>query len=214
MGVLKRGIFGGFTGKIGNLVGAQWKGIDTVRAYQATVSNPNTVPQQNQRQKFKAIQRLAGQILIGWIHPLYNVLAQRKSGYNLFISRILAQYPNAGNPGWGSLQPSPGKLPPVVLTSATRNGGTNVITITWNKSQETEIPLTATLVALVTYGSTDTDPDTEFFSFNQLAMKYDDETATVTLPKTPESVERSNIFVSFRTIDGKKSSISAKAIPA
>ena len=42
MGIIKKGILGGFSGKVGNVVGASWKGIDYIRSLPSTVRNPRT----------------------------------------------------------------------------------------------------------------------------------------------------------------------------
>lgn len=52
MGTLKKGILGGFSGKVGNVVGASWKGIDYIRSLPASVKNPRTQGQVTQRTKF------------------------------------------------------------------------------------------------------------------------------------------------------------------
>lgn len=38
MGTIKQGILGGFSGKVGNVVGASWKGIDYIRSLPSSVS--------------------------------------------------------------------------------------------------------------------------------------------------------------------------------
>ncbi|MDD2265168.1 MAG: DUF6266 family protein, partial [Bacteroidales bacterium] len=45
MGTIKQGILGGFSGKVGNIVGASWRGIDYIRSMPASVRNPRTVAQ-------------------------------------------------------------------------------------------------------------------------------------------------------------------------
>ena len=53
MGKIKQGAFGGFTGKVGNLVGCTWKGIPYMRTRPANMTNPRTEKQQGQRSKFQ-----------------------------------------------------------------------------------------------------------------------------------------------------------------
>jgi hypothetical protein len=55
MGVIKRGILGGVSGKIGTVIGGTWKGIDYLRARPNSVANPNSEKQQNQRSKFSTV---------------------------------------------------------------------------------------------------------------------------------------------------------------
>jgi len=43
MGKINQGILGGFSGKVGNVIGGNWKGIDYMRVKPASVANPNQV---------------------------------------------------------------------------------------------------------------------------------------------------------------------------
>ena len=51
MGRIKDGSFGGFSGKVGNVVGASWKGIDYIRSLPAKVNDPKTQKQVKQRSR-------------------------------------------------------------------------------------------------------------------------------------------------------------------
>ena len=42
MGTISKGILGGFSGKVGTVIGGNWKGIDYMRSIPASVSNPRT----------------------------------------------------------------------------------------------------------------------------------------------------------------------------
>lgn len=53
MGKFNQGILGGFTGKVGNVVGARSRGEWIYRAYQGVVKNPKTIAQTKQREQFK-----------------------------------------------------------------------------------------------------------------------------------------------------------------
>lgn len=53
MGKFNQGILGGFTGKVGNVVGARSRGQWIYRAYQGIVKNPKTTAQIRQREQFK-----------------------------------------------------------------------------------------------------------------------------------------------------------------
>lgn len=55
MAIIKQGILGGLSGKVGNVVGASWKGIDYLRSLPAHVANPNTVGQQTTRKKMNLV---------------------------------------------------------------------------------------------------------------------------------------------------------------
>lgn len=53
---------GAFRGRVGNLVGSNWKGTSVLRARPAQVRNPNTEKQQTQRLKFKLMSRFLREV--------------------------------------------------------------------------------------------------------------------------------------------------------
>lgn len=87
MGIIRRGILGGFSGKVANVVGSSWKGIAVMRALPLSVTNPKTVGQVEQRSAFSIISKFASLILTVWIKPLWDRSAQSMSGYNAFIQQ-------------------------------------------------------------------------------------------------------------------------------
>jgi hypothetical protein len=62
MGTIKQGILGGFSGKVGTVVGGSWKGISYMRGKAASISNPKTAAQLDQRAKFATA--------LGFLQPL------------------------------------------------------------------------------------------------------------------------------------------------
>ena len=66
MGTIKKGILGGFSGKVGTVIGGTWKGIDYMRSIAASVSNPNSPAQLDHRLKFSTV--------IGFLKPLTALL--------------------------------------------------------------------------------------------------------------------------------------------
>jgi len=85
MGKIKRGILGGFSGKVANVIGASWKGIAYMRSQPLSVSQPNTAAQQTQKANFSILVSVAKVLLLKYVQPLMNRTAVRMSGYNLFI---------------------------------------------------------------------------------------------------------------------------------
>lgn len=85
MGKIIRGLFGGFSGTVGPVVGSRWKDIYYIRSRAARVSNPNTVLQQRQRGKFRTTVNFLKTILpvirLGFMH-----CGGSKSAYNAAIS--------------------------------------------------------------------------------------------------------------------------------
>lgn len=57
MATFKHGIHGGFKGRVGNVVGSSWKGLDVMKIRPASVANPNTRRQRDQRSRFGLMAR-------------------------------------------------------------------------------------------------------------------------------------------------------------
>lgn len=88
-GVITSGILGGFSGKVGPVVGGNWKGIDFMRSY-VIPANPNSVDQQAQRSKFSVAIDLARQVLGDLIQPYWDQYQTGKSGFNAVVSEFLS----------------------------------------------------------------------------------------------------------------------------
>jgi hypothetical protein len=137
MGVIKRGILGGFQNKVANIVGSSWKGIAVIKSLPLSVANPNTAAQQTQRNKFSSAVEFAGAILTTIVKPLWDRFAQQMSGYNAFIQANIDQFSNVGLATPAGLITSRGSLVGVENLAATRNSGTKVITISWDDNSGT-----------------------------------------------------------------------------
>jgi hypothetical protein len=87
MGVIKRGVLGGFSGKVANIIGGSWKGIAYMRSMPLSVANPRTAGQVAQRGKLGVLVTVAKVLLVDIIKPLNDRFAKEMSGYNLFVMR-------------------------------------------------------------------------------------------------------------------------------
>ena len=126
MGTIKKGILGGFSGKIGTVVGANWKGVSYMRSLPKKFRDPHTEPQLNQRSKLAIsiffLKPVAELLRIGW--KLY---AQQRSTFNAAMSytmlnAITGTYPNYSIDS-GKVLISRGSLPPAVNAGATSVSG-------------------------------------------------------------------------------------------
>lgn len=70
MATIKQGILGGFSGRVGTIVGTSWKGIAVMKSLPLSVANPKTAGQVGQRTKFSSVVALASVILSSIIKPL------------------------------------------------------------------------------------------------------------------------------------------------
>ena len=96
MAIIKRGILGGFSNKIGNVVGTSWKGISVMRSLPQSVHNPKTEAQEEQRTNFAVASKLGSQLLDAVIKPFWDKRAIRMSGYNLWVQKNLDHWRRFG----------------------------------------------------------------------------------------------------------------------
>lgn len=88
MGKINQGILGGLSGKVGNVIGGNWKGIDYLRIKPSSVANPRTEGQVNQRNKFTAALEFL-QPNKDFIKVGYKNYAIKKTEFNAAMSEIL-----------------------------------------------------------------------------------------------------------------------------
>jgi hypothetical protein len=62
MGKIKQGILGGFSGKVGPVIGTSWKGKAVMRAIALSHNDANSVAQQQQRLKFKLLIQFLAEV--------------------------------------------------------------------------------------------------------------------------------------------------------
>lgn len=147
--------FGKISGKLGEVVGASWKGIKVVRTYQPVVGNPRTLPQRMQRAKFRELSALGkamGTILkLGFRNYTQSLTAQ-----NVFMSRnkdaTTGATPETIMVDGPEIIVSDGDLRPVAALQVTSNTATQ-IDFTWNENLGGNA-LSDDFVAVVVYNQT------------------------------------------------------------
>lgn len=133
MGIIKRGILGGFAGSVANVVGTSWKGIAVMKSKPLSVANPRSAGQTAQRTRFSSIVELAKSVLSSICIPVWNGFASQMSGYNMFIQRNVA---NAFS-SVGVFQPSnlviaPKSGTPTETLTADPGEGDEAVTVQWS----------------------------------------------------------------------------------
>lgn len=119
MGQIKKGILGGFSGTVGTVVGANWRGMDIIRSRpRASGSNP-TPAQLMQREKFALAIRFQN-ALRSMQSRLYGESAGVKSRVNLAASYLLKEVVAEQN-GKAVLQ-----MEKVIVTKGTVTGFQNL----------------------------------------------------------------------------------------
>lgn len=126
MGIIKRGILGGVSNKIGNVVGSSWKGIATLRSLPLSVANPNTAAQRDNRDTFSAMSKLGSEVLATVCQPLWNRDAKQMSGFNAYVMNNKIAF-DADPLEW-LINPimSKGSLSATLLNAAFADAGTNL----------------------------------------------------------------------------------------
>lgn len=149
--IIKRGILGGFSNKIGNIVGTSWKGIAVMKSLPLSVANPQTAGQVTQRSRFTAASVFGSQILADVVKPLNDRFAQQESGYNLFVRRNVMNAFDENGAILGNLSISQGKLDQVPNLVVTASAGTDRVTFTYTNNSGSGFALPDDEVYVVVY---------------------------------------------------------------
>lgn len=200
MGVIRRGILGGFSNRVGNVVGSSWKGIATMRVLPLSVSNPRTAAQINVRENFSGITKLASALLTSIVKPLNDRFAVRMSGYNLFIQRNSKAFQNDGAFDPSNFTLSHGRLSAPVITSV--NVAAGVCTIQWATALAGSMDLASDLAYIVAI-----DEETgEVLGANSAESSRADGTKVFNVKATSNDVV---VYISFLRADGTEVSPSS-----
>jgi len=85
MGRITKGILGGFSGTVGQVVGGAWKGIDYMRSKSGKRSGPPTPAQLEQQEKFALMVRFM-QSLTALLDITFKNYAVKMTGFNAAVS--------------------------------------------------------------------------------------------------------------------------------
>jgi hypothetical protein len=133
MGKITRGVLGGFSGRVGNIIGASWKGIDYMRIMPASVTNVKSEGQMNQRSKFILVLRFL-QTMTSFIRVGYRLYAVKMTQFNNAMSYLLRHAIDGASPDffidYSRVLVSRGSLTGVAeVEIASQN---NTVIVTWN----------------------------------------------------------------------------------
>lgn len=131
MGILKQGILGNVSGKVGNVIGGTWKGIGTVRIVPSSVSNPQTAGQVEQRSRMSGAVSFAQGILSTWIKPLFDRFASKQSGFNAWIQANIALFVAGVLTVPANLIMSIGNMAATAISNVEGAGGDATLSLSW-----------------------------------------------------------------------------------
>ena len=197
MGVIKQGILGPFSGKVGTVVGAIWKGIGTIRALPASVANPRTEGQVNQRTKFTAVVEFL-QPSLAFVQQGFRFYAKGMSAYNAAQSYILKNAITGTSPNfsvdYANALVSRGKLEGVQGGTAEEASGN--LTVTWTDNSAFGNARPDDKVMLLIYNTTQADAKSVL---EDAAVR---ETATISTSVTATSGDILQVYLAFQSADG------------
>jgi hypothetical protein len=123
------GVLGPFSGKVGNVVGASWKGIRYIRQY-VIPANPDTDAQKVERGLFADLAHLAKALLGPVLQVFWDPFLRSNSGWAEFIgvNRDLYETPD----DFSTVQIARGNLEGAVCASAVYSG--SVVAISWSEA--------------------------------------------------------------------------------
>lgn len=197
MGEIKQGILGGFSGKVGTVVGSSWKNVSYMRALALSVSNPRTPKQQNQRGKL-AKSMVFLRSIVAYVRVGYSLYNKTTSPFNAAMSYILRHGITGEMPhlavDYGRVLVARGTLMPVFDAAAVLADGQ--LTLTWTDNSLMGDALPTDLAMPLVYNKKRGE------AFYELeAASRADGTAELTLP-SEWADDPIVVYLAFRSEDG------------
>ena len=195
MARIKQGILGGFSGKIGNIVGSSWKGIAVMKTLPLSVSNPRTAKQVTQRGYFSDAVELAQTILVGIIKPLWDRFAVKQSGFNHFVQQFILW--KAGADLASKVKMAMGQMDIFVEFNATATANNHKLTLDWIDDSGSGLKLPSDEIYCLVL-----DSNAKHVAHGSNIAIREDETAILTLPDTVTAGMTLNVYAAARRADG------------
>lgn len=193
MGTFKKGILGGFSGKVGTVVGSNWRGLDVMRSLPKKSKNGATQLQASQRQKFAATMEFLGP-LTSVLSAYFGSPSGTSSRLNNAASYHLKEAVIGDSPNfsidYGKVVVSKGELIGAknATVAATEVGS---IHVTWNDNSDQVLAKPSDLLLMVLY-----NPDKSQFVIAQGPAIRQDGTADIGIPVT-FSGDTLQVWISF-----------------
>lgn len=173
-GVITGGILGGFSGKVGAVVGAKWKSIWYMRGW-VKPANPNSQGQQTQRTKMTVMVGYGRDLLTSILQPFWDPFYNTMSGFNAFVKE------NIGKLGTGNVIDldcvmAKGNLEGVAVITGTYSTGNGNTTLTWDKAVSGNGLVTDSIAVVVADVT-----GKKLYGFTPVATR-DDENVIVVIP--------------------------------
>jgi len=170
MAKINQGILGGFSGKVGGIVGSSWKGIAVMKAKPLSVANPKTAGQVTQRKKFASVQQLGSKLLTTVVKPLFDHEAQRMSGYNMFNQLNIEDVRNNGKINLSKVMIAPKDEAESLKAKLEEVGADVELKITWDAS---DVPSIVGENSILFFYTTDENGENVYTQGSQIVRASD-----------------------------------------
>lgn len=213
MGIIKRGILGGVSNKIGNVVGSSWKGIATLRSLPLSVANPNTQAQRDNRTTFTLMSKLGSEVLATICQPLWNRDAKQMSGFNAYVMHNKKAFD--ANPLEWLINPvmSKGNLSATLSNTGLQDGGANLILV-FDTALKNPQDSTNDIAYVQVIHQDNSDPEKSVLHAKGIITNAKRSTGTVIVTNPFETSEGDKLIVSlsFKSVDGQEVATSSSLI--
>jgi hypothetical protein len=197
MGTIKQGILGGFSGKVGTVVGGTWKGIHYMRSLPTSVRNPRSEAQVTQRTKFLVTIEFLKPIT-PFVRAGFKAYANKQTAFNAAMSynvnnAVIGSFPDF-ELDYPNAMVSRGSLLQAEGGSATV--GTGSMTFAWTDNSGVSNALATDKAMLMIYNS-----DKGEAVFSTASADRSTETADLSIPEgwSGDTVE---VYLGFISEDG------------
>lgn len=198
MGTYNKGILGAFSGKVGPVVGASWRGKEVIRSLPKKSNRVVTALQQQQRQKFAMVNDF-----LGGIQPVIKRYYGNDSGIktrrNQAMSYLMREALVFDNPDfewdYSKVLISRGDL--TSIENATLDVAAGAISVTWTDNSDQGEALANDQLVLVVY-----DPVSKAVVYSLAAGERADESAALAMPSNLDGAEV-QVWATFVAADEK-----------
>ncbi len=205
MAVVQNTLIGRSRGSVGGATFSKWKGLNVLKSKPESVEQPNTVPQQTQKNRMALIVRL-GRALKPVIDAGFEEQAINQSEFNAFIGEnimdaILAVSPPAVTPDFANMLVSKGSLSNTALGIISATDGSPTVSLAYPSTTSTPDQALSDLAVAAVINTT-----TQEFAYNVGGADRSAGTIAVTMPSNCSTSDALECYLFFVKEDYSKSS--------
>ncbi|MCR4659598.1 MAG: DUF6266 family protein [Bacteroidales bacterium] len=150
---IRQGILGGFSGRIGNVVGSSWKGRAVIKARPLHVHDPKTAKQLLSRARFAMVQKLLSLIGASTAAAGFKSKSRSITEANYFVrtnyDAITGSELDNLSVDYSLVSVAEGKLPGLELRGAISSDDPATVHVAWNDNSSLELASAADTVRFV-----------------------------------------------------------------